>query len=126
MIKKLLLASLIVTQTVWALGPTVECRFAALTQDGEVDIDEVVSYTLTPALGISGGFEPYGFELSVFENTFTVGIYLDDEPLSGTQIPVMNVVNLPLGASVFGIQTVFHELVDGLVSLRYECRKVLW
>lgn len=126
MIKKLALASLLITQSLWAIGPTVECRFSALDEHGDVGLDEVVAYTLNPTVGIAGDFDPYGFEISVFENALTVGIYLDGEPLSGSQIPLVNVVNLPLGATVFGANTTFHEPVADFVALRYECRKVLW
>jgi hypothetical protein len=126
MLKKLLIASLIIAKTVSAIGPTIECRFAALSGNGTVELDEVVPYTLDPTVGLAGDFPPYGFDVSVHQNALTVAVYVNGEPLTGTEIPVINVVNLPLGATVFGVNTVYHPLVDGLESLRYECRKVLW
>lgn len=126
MSKKLFLLALLLTKTALAVGPTVECRFAALTEDEHVALDEIVAYTLNPASGISGDFDPYGFELSVVGNQLAVAIYVNDEPVSGIQIPIRNVINLPLGASVFGVNTVYHEPVQGFVSVQYECLKVLW
>lgn len=124
--KKLILAMLFSSNMLLAVGPTVECRFGGLTDDLEVALDEIVGFTLLPNSGISGDFEPYGFEVAVHDNFFSVAVYLNEKPVSGVQIPVRNVTNLPLGATVFGINTVFHEPVEEFVSLRYECIKTLW
>lgn len=126
MLKKLILASVIFTNSLLALGPTIECRFAALTEDGNVGLSQLVAYTLDPLSGVVGEFDPYEFEISVFNNFLTIGVYLDGEPLSGSQIPVINVVNLPVGATVFGVNTIFHDVSAEFVSLQYDCRKVLW
>src|SRR5262249_3449615 len=108
------------------IGPTIECRFAALTEEGHVALDEVVGYTLIPGTGVSGIFEPYSFDISVLHHLLTVGVYVGGDPVSGIQIPVINIINLPLGASVFGLNTVYHEAADGFVSVQYECKKVQW
>lgn len=137
MTKKLVWMVLFYTTTTFAFGPTVECRFAALKGSGRVALDEIIAFTIDPETGISGQFEPYGIEIAVFLNDLTVGIYLaDDEaededriknesPINGIQVPVRNIANLPLGGTVFGINTLYHPVVDGFVSMRYECRKVL-
>ena len=130
--KRLLLPFLLLAQISYAdvigagPGPTIECRFGALTANGHVGLDEVVDYTIDYNSAVSGFFEPYEFEISVYGNDLSVGVYLEGEPISGLQIPVANILELPLGASVFGLATVFHELSDGFVSLQYECLKVLW
>lgn len=112
--------------SLFAMGPTIECRFSALSEEGIVGLDEIVAYTLNPVLGLAGDFEPYTFDISVFENILHVGIYVDGEPINGVQVPIINIINMPLGASIFGINTIFHAPVHDFISLRYECRKVLF
>jgi hypothetical protein len=136
MTKKLIAIIWLYTTATFAFGPTVECRFAALKGSGRVALDEIIAFTIDPEMGISGQFDPYGIEISVFLNDLTIGIHLaqdseDDDhvksekPINGIQVPVRNIVNLPLGGSVFGINTVYHSSMDGFVSMRYECKKVL-
>lgn len=105
-------------------GPTVECRFGALLDNGRVGLDEIADYTLLPGTGITGKFFPYEFEISIHRDLLSVEVYLDGEPLSAVNIPVLNVANLPIGVSIFGIASVFHPEVDDFVALQYECIKV--
>ncbi len=125
MIKKILIASFLLANTVLADMPIVECRFAAMDINDEVCLDEVVSYSLEPFTGVSGDFEPYDFEISMRVDTFSVTVSLAGERLSGTQrIPLQTVAVLPVGATIFGVNTVYHEPVEEFVALRYECIKV--
>lgn len=124
--KKLFLAVFFSSNVLLAVGPTVECRFGALDESLQVRLDELIAYTLIPGSGVSGDFAPYGFEVAVHENIFSVAIYLDEKPISGVQIPVRNVINLPLGTTVFGINRVYHEPLESFVSVQYECIKTLW
>lgn len=125
MIKKIIVLTCLFTTSVFAVGPSVECRFAAMEKDGVVTLDEVVPYTLLPGTGVTGEFDPYAFELAVYGEILTVDIYLNDDVISTTEIPVWNIASLPLGASVFGINTVFHKPTRGFVSVKYECKKLL-
>lgn len=122
--KKLFLMTLICTKALLALGPAIECRFTALTKDGHINLDESIVYGLDPLAGITGSFDPYDIEISAFGNVLTVGIYVDGDPISGVQIPVENVFNLPPGGSVFGRSTAYHRPVHGFFSIAYECQKI--
>lgn len=118
--------TMLFSMSLFAHGPTVECRFAAIEADGDVELDETVAYTLDYNLGIDGDFDPYSFEIQLWGDAFDIEVSLYDEPLSNIQVPLENIVSLPVGASIFGINTIHHEDTDGFVSLRYECIKVLW
>ena len=124
MIKQLIVFAIFFTNIALAGAPNLECRFSAFTADGSAAIDEVVAYTLSPDTGLSGHFEPYGIEIAVLQNAFTIAVYIAGEPISGMQIPMINSVNLPLGGSLFGVNMVFHEVVNGFISMSYECKKV--
>jgi hypothetical protein len=127
MFKKLFFLAFFLTGSLRAaVGPTIECRFGALDEDGVVSMDEFVAYTLDPGLGLNGSFEPYEIDISVNGPELNISVYLEDDPISGIQLPVRNVVSLPVGASLFGVNTVFHNAVSGLVSFRYECKKAMW
>lgn len=124
--KKIFLLAFFITSSLFAVGPTIECRFGALDEEGEVSIDEFVAYAIDPDAGLNGSFDPYEIDISVWGSELKISIYLDDEPLSAIELPVRNVINMPIGASLFGVNTMFHEAVEGLVSFRYECRKITW
>lgn len=121
MLKKIIVLSLFLTNTVWAFGPEIECRFAARTEDGDVEFDEVVAFPLIPNSGVSGDFEPYEFEISTTFSKLIVEIQLEGERLERQKIPLGYVLSLPIGVSVFGVETVHHDEVEGLVAVRYEC-----
>jgi hypothetical protein len=123
--KKLILLAVLVTKSLIAASPTIECRFAALMKNGMVGLDEAVPYTLAPQTGVTGFFEPYNFDISFSLNVLTVGVYLNALPLSAVQIPVAHIANVPLGGTIFGLSTVHHESVSGFISLQYECKMVL-
>lgn len=124
MVKSLIIVLYFIAPTLFANNwPTVECRFTSYGEEGDAQLRAIVSYSLSPDASITGGFLPYGFDLSVVDNFFVVGIYLGEEPLSSTKIPLANIVNLPLGATIFGVNTVYHSTTDGSVALYYECRK---
>lgn len=108
-----------------SIAPTVECRFAALEENGDLALDEIVPYSVEHDFSLEGDFDPYHFEISTYGNYFNVSIYLHEEALSGVQLPIQNIIDLPVGASIFGINTVFHEVLEDFFSVRYECLKVL-
>jgi|GEM_PF-6570895 len=105
--------------------PTVECRFGALLESGRVGLDEVAGYSLFPGSGIVGRFHPYEFEITMVLGLLSVEVFLDGDIVSSVHIPVANVISLPLGATVFGLNRVYHEEIDEFVALQYECIRVL-
>jgi hypothetical protein len=123
--RKLLLLMLVFTKSLLAVGPTIDCRFAALNKEASFDFDEAVTYKLNPVMGINGNFDPYEIDISVYETDLAINIYLDGEPLSEVLVPITNIASLPIGASIFGINTVFHESESGYISIRYECKRAI-
>ncbi len=121
MFKKLILASLLLANAALAWGPTVECRFAGRLEDGDIAFDEVVPVPLIPDSGLVGDFEPYEFEIEVTFDSLIVSIYLDGEFLDEQEIPAGYILSLPIGASLFGTETIHHDSVDDFVAVRYEC-----
>lgn len=119
--KKLALMLLLFTNTVWAFGPEIECRFAARTDDDDIAFDEIVPFPLIPNAGITGDFDPYEFEISTTFTKLIVEIKLDGERLERKKIPIGLVLSLPVGVSIFGVETVRHDPVEGFVAVRYEC-----
>lgn len=122
-IKVMLICFLIATAG-WTFNPTIECRFSAIDEHGAISLDEYVLYTLDEATGIAGFFDPYGIEISTYGPELNVSIYLVEEPISGTRVLVRNILDMPLGTSIFGINTFFHESILGFISMQYECVKV--
>ncbi len=106
-------------------GPAIECRFGALLENGRVGLDEVAGYPLIPGTGITGNFDPYEFEIAMYADFLSIEVYLDGDAINGIQLPLTNIVVLPVGASIFGLSTVFHDEVEEFVALQYECVKVL-
>src|SRR5688500_5744657 len=123
---KLLVFALCLTNTALAIGPTIECRFAAITDEGRVELDEIAEYILDPKLGLDGDFDPYAFDISADAGFLYIAIYLDKELINGIKIPIRNIIDFPLGTSIFGSNTIVHEEVDGFVSLQYECIRGPW
>jgi hypothetical protein len=122
--KKLVLMIFLFTKSLLAMGPMIECRFGAVLEGGQIGLDESVLYSLDHRSGVTGDFLPYGIEISVEGPDLTVGVYLTGQPISGIQIPVINVEDLPIGASLFGLNTIYHPPALGFFTMRYECLKV--
>ncbi|HXW53662.1 MAG TPA: hypothetical protein VEL47_06120 [Myxococcota bacterium] len=106
-------------------GPTVECRFGGVLENNRAGLDEAVTYVLVPGTGVSGDFDPYEFVLTMYADYFSVEVYLDGDALSSMDLPIANVLALPIGATIFGLSTVYHEEVDEFVALQYECLRAL-
>lgn len=124
MFKTTLMMGFFFASAIFAQAPVVECRIAAMEDDGDLGLNEVVSYPIIPGANINGSFDPYEIDISVYGGELEISVYLDGEPLIGLEFPIANIVALPVGASLFGISTVNHETVDGFVALRYACVRV--
>lgn len=123
MIAAFLVAKIGMAQVI--VGPTVECRFAAFERNGTVAIDEAVVYTTTPGGFVEGDFEPYEIRISSGATAFEVSVRLDGKLISRLNFPLVQIGDMPIGATVFGISFSTHKVTDGLDSIQYECRKVL-
>ena len=106
------------------VGPVIECRFMALEVDGGIGLDESALYVLDPANVVTGSFDPYGIEIAIYGGILTVGIYLDGDPLGASQIALGNVLSVPLGVPVLGLNTIYHEPEEGFVGIQYACRLI--
>src|SRR5262245_23308417 len=124
MYKNLLLVAIFVSNSLLAIGPSIECRFGALDDDGEVAFDEAITYTLNPITGVKGFFDPYSIDISVIADALLISIDLKRDTISELFVPLINIINFPVGASLFGLNTVFHDEEDDLVSIHYECIKI--
>jgi hypothetical protein len=104
--------------------PRVDCRFAAIDEDGNSYLDEIVSCPIMPGVGITGNFDPLEIDLTVDPNRFLIGVYWEGEPVSGMIIPIDNILNAPSNVSLFGINTLYYPTESGVISFRYECLRV--
>lgn len=118
------LALLLTNAALAEVGPTVECRFAARDDRG-VGIDESVVFEVNPGAFVEGDFFPYEFKLTGRATAFEVNVRLDGRLISRLNFPIIQLLDLPVGASLFGISTAFHRIVDGYDSIQYECKKIL-
>lgn len=106
-------------------GPAVECRFAAFDCDGKIGLDEWVPFPIVgPGAFVKGSFEPYKIRISTDLSAFEINIRLEGELISRMNFPLVQIADLPVGATIFGISSVVHEEVEGFESIQYECRKV--
>ncbi len=120
-----ILASLLVANATLALGPTVDCRFAAFERGGDVALDEAVVFTTAPGAFVEGDFDPYEIRISSGATAFEISIRLDGKLISRLHFPLVQLADLPVGSSVFGISSSAHRVVDGLESIQYECIKTI-
>lgn len=106
-------------------GPLVECRFASLDEDDNLYLDELVTCPIVPGTIIDGDFDPYDIDLSVNHGRFIIDVYMDHELINDIIVPIDNILNMPIGVSLFGVNTLYYPTDSGSISFRYECRKVL-
>lgn len=124
MFKTTLMLGVFFASAVMAQAPVVECRIAAMEEDGDLGLNEVVSYPIVAGANINGSFDPYEVDISIDGFELEISVYLDGEPLTGLEFPIANILALPVGASLFGVNTVNHETVDGFVAVRFACLRV--